>query len=158
MKSIVIPIACAAFVTFAPGMSFAEDGAPAAETPSTPPIGEFATNALSRLSFHAFADVESAYICRGYVWDARPYSAQYADTSVDLGPFGNVEASVWTMSAMSGSGHSAKMSRYAYAEADYLLRYYYDVDIAEGWRLRNGVGRQWVTNPGYVGGRTLCDW
>ncbi len=50
------------------------------------------------------------------------------------------------------------MSRYAYAEADYLLRYYYDIDIAEGWRLRNGVGRQWVTNPGYVGGRTLCDW
>ena len=59
---------------------------------------------------------------------------------------------------MSGDGTSSEMSRYAYAEADYLLRYYYDIDIAEGWRLRNGVGRQWVTNPGYVGGRTLCDW
>ena len=24
-------------------------------------------------SFHAFADVETAYICRGYIWDTRPY-------------------------------------------------------------------------------------
>lgn len=109
-------------------------------------------------SLNAFADVETAYVCRGYIWDTRPYSAQYAAGEVDLDVFGKVEASVWTQSAMSDKGTSARMSRYAYAEADYLLRYYYDIDIAEGWRLRNGVGRQWVTNPGYVGGRTLCDW
>ena len=108
-------------------------------------------------SFHAFADVETAYICRGYVWSTRPYSAQYADTVVDFGDFGRAEASIWTMSAMSSSGHSDAMSRYAYAEADYLLRYYYDIDIADGWRLQNGVGRQWVTNPGYRGGHTLTD-
>ena len=76
----------------------------------------------------------------------------------DLEKFGILEASIWTQSAMSGDGTSSRMSRYAYAEADYLLRYYYDIDIAKGWRLRNGVGHQWVTNPGYVGGRTLCDW
>ena len=61
---------------------------------------------------------------------------------VDLDMFGKVEASVWTQSAMSEKGTSAEMSRYAYAEIDYLLRYYYDIDIAEGWRLRNGVGRR----------------
>ena len=109
-------------------------------------------------SFNAFADVETAYICRGHVWDTRPYSAQYAAAEADLEKFGILEASIWTQSAMSGDGTSSRMSRYAYAEADYLLRYYYDIDIAKGWRLRNGVGRQWVTNPGYVGGRTLCDW
>ena len=110
------------------------------------------------LSFSAYADIETAYVCRGYIWDTRPYSAQYAAGEVDLDAFGKVEASVWTQSAMSDQGTSARMSRYAYAEVDYLLRYYYDIDIAEGWRLRNGLGRQWVTNPGYVGGRTLCDW
>jgi hypothetical protein len=109
------------------------------------------------LSFSAFADVETAYVCRGYIWDTRPYSAQYAAAEADLGALGKVEASVWTQSAMSDRGTSAEMGRYAYAEADYLLRYYYDVDIAEGWRLRNGLGRQWATNPGYVGGRTLVD-
>ena len=119
---------------------------------------ELSTHGRKWFSFSAYADVESAYVCRGYVWDTRPYSAQYAAGEIDLDMFGKVEASVWTQSAMSDKGTSANMSRYAYAEADYLLRYYYDIDIAEGWRLRNGLGRQWVTNPGYVGGRTLCDW
>ena len=109
------------------------------------------------LSFSAYADVETAYICRGYIWDARPYSAQEVSAEADLGPFGSVAASVWTYSAMSDEGTSADMGRRAYAEADYLLRYYYDIDIAEGWRLRNGIGRQWVTNPGFVGGRTVTD-
>ena len=109
-------------------------------------------------SVDAYADVESAYICRGYVWDVRPYSAQFVDGAIDLGDFGRVDAFVWTMSAMSGSGSSAAMKRRAYAEADYLLRYSYGIDLAEGWRLTSGVARQWVTNPGYVGGRTVCDW
>ena len=112
----------------------------------------------SRFSFNAFADVETAYICRGAVYDTRPFSAQYAAVAADLAPFGVVEPSVWTYSAMSSSGQSAEMSRYAYAEVDYLLRYYYDIDIAEGWHLRNGVGKQWVTNPGFRGGRTVVDW
>lgn len=111
-----------------------------------------------RLSFNAYADVESAYICRGYVYDKRPYSAQCAAAEADLDPLGIFEASVWTYSATSPGGHSAAMSRYAYAEADYLLRWYYDVDIEKGWRLRNGLGRQWVTNPGFKGGHTVCDW
>lgn len=40
------------------------------------------------LSLHAYADVESAYICRGYVWNVRPYSAQFVDGEIDLGAFG----------------------------------------------------------------------
>jgi len=109
-------------------------------------------------SVHAFADVESAYICRGYVWDVRPYSAQFVDGELDLDAFGRIDASVWTMSALSGSGSSARMTRRAYAEADYFLRYSYDIELAEDWRLVNGIGRQWVTNPGYSGGHTVCDW
>ena len=151
MKTTAIPIFVAAFALCAVRALFAEDV-----------IADEATELIPAehklFSFNAFADVETAYICRGYIWDTRPYSAQYAAAAADLEKFGILEASVWTQSAMSGDGTSSEMSRYAYAEADYLLRYYYDIDIAEGWRLRNGVGRQWVTNPGYVGGRTLCDW
>ena len=110
------------------------------------------------LSFNASADIETAYICRGYIWDRHPYSAQSATATADLGVFGKPEVTVWTQSATSHRGTSAGMHRYAYAEADYLLRYYYDIDFAEGWRLRNGLGRQWVTNPGYVGGRTSAEW
>ena len=112
----------------------------------------------SRVSISASADVETAYICRGYVWDTRPFSVQDVSLGVDLGPFGTPEATIWTYSPMSSGGQSGSLSHYAYAEVDYLLRYYYDIDIAEGWRLRSGVGRQWVTNPGFRGGRTLVDW
>jgi len=113
---------------------------------------------LPTVSFNAYADIETAYLCRGAIYDVRPFSAQYAATAVDFGLAGIVEGSVWTYSAMSPSGHSARMSRYAYAEADYLLRYYYDIDIAEGWSLRNGLGKQWVTNPGFCGAHTVVDW
>ena len=143
----------AAFEFLAAGTAFAEDAiANEAEEMETEESGH------KWFSFHAFADIETAYVCRGYIWDTRPYSAQYADTVVDFDKFGRAEAAVWTYSAMSSSGTSASMSRYAYAEIDYLLRYYYDIEITDGWRLQNGVGRQWVTNPGYHGGHTLMDW
>ena len=140
-------------VLFAVGAAFAED-AIAYEAVER----DAKTSEHKWFSFHAYADIETAYVCRGFIWDARPYSAQYADTVVDFDKFGRAEASTWTYSAMSSSGTSARMSRYAYAEVDYLLRYYYDIEIADGWRLQNGVGRQWVTTPGYRGGRTLMDW
>ena len=40
------------------------------------------------LSFSGFADVETAYLCRGFVWDQHPFSSQYADGTLDLGTFG----------------------------------------------------------------------
>lgn len=119
---------------------------------------ELSASGRKWLSFHAFADVETAYICRGTIYDTRPYSAQYAAVEADLDMFGVIEPSIWTYSAMSSSGQSSELLRYAYAEADYLLRYYYDIELAEGWRLRNGVGKQWVTNPGFRGGHTVVDW
>ena len=62
-----------------------------------------AVSALGRkwLSFSAFADVETAYICRGTIYDTRPYSAQYAAVEADLDMVGVIEPSIWTYSAMS---------------------------------------------------------
>ena len=111
-----------------------------------------------RLSFSAYADVETAYLCRGRIYDTRPFAVQSVSLETDLKPFGSVETTIWTYSPMSHDGFTGGVSRYAYAEIDYLLRYYYDIDFAEGWRLRNGLGRQWVTNPGFRGGHTVCDW
>ena len=109
-------------------------------------------------SLHAAADIESAYICRGYVWDRRPYSAQSVDGTVGLGPFGRADVYLWSMSALSGEGHSTPMRR-AYNEVDYGLRYFYDIALAEEWTLVNGVARQWVTNPGVRhGGHSFIDW
>lgn len=115
------------------------------------------TKYMPKFGLHAYADIESAYLCRGYIWDVRPYSAQSVDGEIDFGPFGRVDALVWTMSATSSKGTSSRMSRYAYAEIDYLIRYCYDLEITDNWKLTSGVARQWVTNPGFVGGHTVCD-
>ena len=151
MKNNAFRVAAAAVLVSAAGAAFAEDIIADEEAEKEP-------SAHKWLSFHALADIETAYICRGYIWDTRPYSAQSVDAVVDFDKFGRTEATVWTYSAMSSKGTSADMSRYAYPEIDYILRYYYDIEIADGWRLQNGVGRQWVTNPGYHGGHTLTDW
>ncbi len=118
----------------------------------------FAEVRLPTFSLNAYADIESAYICRGYVWDKRPYSAQSVEGTIGFWQFGRFDAYIWTMSALSGSGHSTPM-RYAYNEIDYGMRYFYDLEIAEDWTLVNGVARQWVTNPGVRhGGHSFIDW
>lgn len=128
----------------------AETPADEVETPDERP--------LPFLHFHAFADVETAYICRGYVWDTRPFSAQYASGEIDMGAFGRLDGYVWTMSAMSSKGHSTSM-RNAYNEVDYGIRYAYDIEFTEDWKLTSGAARQWVTNPGVRhGGHSLIDW
>ena len=43
-------------------------------------------NAARRLSFSAFADIESAYWARGAIVDKNPFSAQFAGTRIDLDP------------------------------------------------------------------------
>ena len=113
---------------------------------------------VERFSFNAYADIETAYLCRGAIYDTRPFSAQYAAVAADLDPLGVIEPAIWTYTPMSSTGQSAQLTHRAYAEVDYLLRYYYDIDFAEGWRLRSGVGKQWVTNPGFRGGHTVVDW
>ena len=113
---------------------------------------------VDRFSFNAYADIETAYLCRGAIYDTRPFSAQYAALEADLDPLGVIEPAIWTYTPMSSTGQSAQLTHRAYAEVDYLLRYYYDIDFAEGWRLRSGVGKQWVTNPGFSRAHTVVDW
>lgn len=110
------------------------------------------------LALHAYTDIQTAYISRGYVWDSRPINTQFADVETILGDFGSVDVYVWTMSTFSSKGHSTPM-RYAYNEFDYGISYSYAWEITEDWRLKNGVTRQWVTSPGVRGKwHSLIDW
>ena len=106
----------------------------------------------------AFAEIQTAYLARGKVVDARPFSAQFVDGEVKLGDFGHVGGHAWSVTSLSGSGQGAP-KRYAYNEVDYNLHYVYDWKIADGWTLENRVARQWVTLPGYHGdAKTICEW
>ena len=133
------------------------DAPAAADVPAAAPVPA-APQPRKWLSLHAYADIETAYVCRGYVWDSRPFSAQYVDAEINLADFGRLDGYVWTMSALSSKGHSTSM-RNAYNEVDYGIKYSYDVKLAEDWTLVNSVCRQWVTNPGVRhNAHSLIDW
>ena len=59
---------------------------------------------MPELSFKGSAEVRSAYLSRGKVVDARPFSAQFADGRIGLPGWGNVGGSVWSVSSFSREG------------------------------------------------------
>lgn len=118
----------------------------------------FVDRARKWVSFSAFAEIQSAYLARGMVVDARPFSAQFVDGEVMLGDFGHIGGHAWSVTSLSGKGQGAA-KRNAYNEVDYNLHYVYDWELAEDWSLENRVARQWVTLPGYHGkASTICEW
>ena len=124
--------------------------------------GSGATNLVSevrrRVSASAYADIESAYWARGAIVDKRPYSAQFADLSFNLDPFGRVGGYAWSVSSLSKSGQSATR-RNAYNEVDYGVYYGYGLELAEDWILDTTVAKKWVTLPGYrPHANTISEW
>ena len=114
--------------------------------------------AAQRVSFSAYADIETAYWARGAIVDKNPYSAQFADLSVDLDPFGRIGGYAWSVSSLSKSGQSATR-RNAYNEVDYGVYYGYGLELAEDWTLDTTVAKKWVTLPGYrPHANTISEW
>lgn len=106
----------------------------------------------------AYADIETAYWARGAIVDKRPYSAQFADLSFNLDPFGRVGGYAWSVSSLAKSGQSATR-RNAYNEVDYGVYYGYGLELAEDWILDTTVAKKWVTLPGYrPHASTISEW
>lgn len=101
-----------------------------------------------RLSFNAFADIESAYWARGAIVDKNPFSAQFVSLEADLEPFGRIGGNAWSVSSMSRDGQSACRQNF-YNEVDYAAYYGYAWEVAEKWILDTTLGPKWVTLPGY---------
>lgn len=117
-----------------------------------------AESALSRIHAKAEADVETAYWARGAIVDKHPFSAQSADLSADLSPFGYVGGYAWSVSSMSRDGQSATR-RNAYNEVDYGVYCGYALELAEGWVLDSTVAKKWVTLSGYrPHASTISEW
>ena len=116
------------------------------------------SEAVRRTHVSAYADIETAYWARGAIVDKRPFSAQYADLSFDLDPFGRIGGYAWSVSSLSKSGQSATR-RNAYNEVDYGVYYGYGLELAEGWILDTAVAKKWVTLPGYrPHANTISEW
>lgn len=103
---------------------------------------------MPELTFKGSVEVRSAYLSRGKVVDARPFSAQFADGRIGLPGLGIIGGSVWSVSSFTREGQAAAR-RNAYNEADYNLHYDYALEICDEWTLANRLALQWVTLPGY---------
>ena len=138
------------------------EGTMAVEDGCQPSEGDTCLHAPDRkwLSFSGYVDVETALLCRGFVWDQHPFSVQYADGTIDLGVFGRVSGYVWNMLSWSPASHVWNHLHYRYNEVDYGLRYAFDLELAEEWTLASGAAKQWVTFPGieHDNSNSVIDW
>ena len=113
---------------------------------------------LDFLSLTAGADVRSAYLSRAKVCEARPMSSQSVSGDVQLYPIhlpGRVGIDFWTISSLTHKMDSIHKNMF-FHERDFTLRYGYDWEIAEDWRLANDVMSTWVNLPGYWPGSDFC--
>lgn len=119
---------------------------------------EVERSVLSRLHGSAYADVETAYWARGAIVNRDPYSAQFAQLSADLDPFGRLGGYAWSVTAFSRGGQSACRQTW-YNEVDYGVFYGCALEITEGWKLDTVVAKKWVTLPGYhPHAETISEW
>lgn len=138
--------------------AFADEPVAAEQDAETGNTTNLIAQAREWVSFSAFVEIQSAYLARGMVVDAHPFSAQFVDGEVKLGRFGHVGGHAWSVTSLSGTGQGAP-KRNAYNEVDYNIHYVYDWNIADDWTLENRAARQWVTLPGYHGkASTFCEW
>ena len=103
------------------------------------------------ITLTASADIRSAYLSRAKVCEARPMSSQLLSGDIHLYPIlvpGRVGIDFWTISSLTHKMDTIHEDRF-FQERDFTLRYGYDWDIAEGWRLASDVMSTWVNLPGY---------
>lgn len=126
--------------------------------PAAAPATEEVEPALP-ISVSAYADVETAFLCRGFVWGTHPIFTQNVDLDFDSGAFGRFGGYVWNLLSKSQASHADGQS-YRFNETDYGLRYAYDLELAKDWTLVSGAVKQWVTFPGreHRYSNSVIDW
>ncbi len=103
---------------------------------------------LPRLSIELEADIESAYQAHGAIMDRRPYSAQYANATLDCNALGYFGGYAWSVSGLSRGGQSTNHRNF-YNEVDYAIYYGYRLKFTDDLILDSRVQGQWATLPGY---------
>ena len=106
---------------------------------------------LDFVSLTASADLRSASLSRAKVCEARPMSSQLLSGDIHLYPIhvpGRVGIDFWTISSLTHKMDTIHKNMF-FQERDFTLRYGYDWDITEGWRLASDAMSTWVNLPGY---------
>jgi hypothetical protein len=99
--------------------------------------------ALSALSFTYQPDVRTAYLSRGRISEDRPIQSNLLRFDVYLDDYGGI--GIWHWHYHSLTPRQREKRDRQFAESDWGVFYNYNLELAEGWTLKNEVMMRWFT-------------
>ena len=109
-----------------------------------------AAGVLSPFFFEATPEVRSTYQSLGKIVEDRPMQMTSLRGGFDAGDFGRFGVRNWDVSSLTGRRSDAH--RHALYHSELGLTWQRDIEIADGWRLRNDLTRSWTMYRGFGDG------
>ena len=110
-------------------------------------IAILAAGVLSPFFFEATPEVRSTYQSLGKIVEDRPMQITLIRAGVDAGEFGRFSVRNWDVSSL--TDRRRDVHRHALYHIECGLTWQYDVDIADGWRIKNDLTRSWTIYRGF---------
>lgn len=108
-----------------------------------------ATSLLSpeRISGSVTLDVRSTYLSLGKIVEDAPMHISNARIFYDLGDFGKIGFRNWDVTSL--SDRRTDVHRHLWYHTECGLVWYYDLKIADGWKLSNDLTSSWTIYDGF---------
>ena len=110
-------------------------------------IAILAAGVLAPFFFEATPEVRSSYVSLGKLMEDRPMQITNIRAGYDAGEFGRFGIRNWDVSSLTDRRHDAH--RHALYHTELGPTWQYDLDIAEGWKLKNDLTRSWTMYRGF---------
>ena len=107
----------------------------------------FAASILSPFFFEVSPEVRTTYVSLGKIMEDRPMQVTGSRVGVDAGVFGRFGIRNWEVSSL--TGRRSDVHRHACYHSEFGPTWQYDIDIADGWRLKSDLTRSWTLYRGF---------
>ncbi len=106
-----------------------------------------AASVLSPFFLEVTPEVRSTYQSLGKIVEDRPMQITDVRFGYDTGKFGRFSIRNWDVSSLTDRRHDAH--RRALYHTEFGPRWQYDLEIADGWRLKTDLTRSWTIYRGF---------
>ena len=110
-------------------------------------IAVLAAGVLSPFFFEATPEVRSTYQSLGKIVEDRPMQVTNIRFGYDAGAFGRFGIRNWDISSLTDRRHD--VHRHVLYHTEFGPAWQYDIDIADGWRLKSDLTRSWTLYRGF---------
>ena len=110
-------------------------------------IAVLAAGVLSPFFLEMTPEVRSAYQSLGKIVEDRPMQITNIRFGYDAGAFGRFGVRNWDVSSLTDRRHD--VHRHALYHTEFGPTWQYDIDIADGWSLKNDLTRSWTIYRGF---------